>query len=81
LKDDTDHFAREEISGQGRNGGFLSGEMWYIAIFWAAFCIVVDVRELEMEHPLALEDYRRYGRQMILDGFGLPGEILHCLQA
>lgn len=23
---------------------------------------------------LPLEDYKRYGRQMILDGFGLPGE-------
>jgi hypothetical protein len=23
--------------------------------------------------PLALNDYPRYGRQMILDGFGLPG--------
>jgi adenylyltransferase and sulfurtransferase len=22
-----------------------------------------------------LDDYRRYGRQMILDGFGLPGQI------
>lgn len=22
---------------------------------------------------LHLDDYRRYGRQMILDGFGLPG--------
>jgi hypothetical protein len=24
---------------------------------------------------LPLEDYQRYGRQMILDGFGLPGEL------
>ena len=24
---------------------------------------------------LPLEDYQRYGRQMILDGFGLPGEF------
>ncbi|KAH9933670.1 uncharacterized protein BXZ73DRAFT_46213 [Epithele typhae] len=24
---------------------------------------------------LPLEDYRRYGRQMILDGFGLPGQL------
>jgi molybdopterin/thiamine biosynthesis adenylyltransferase len=23
--------------------------------------------------PLALSDYKRYGRQMILDGFGLEG--------
>lgn len=23
---------------------------------------------------LPLEDYKRYGRQMILDGFGLPGK-------
>lgn len=23
---------------------------------------------------LLLEDYGRYGRQMIMDGFGLPGE-------
>lgn len=23
---------------------------------------------------LPLDDYKRYGRQMILDGFGLPGE-------
>ena len=22
-----------------------------------------------------IDDYRRYGRQMILDGFGLPGQI------
>ncbi|KAL0579993.1 hypothetical protein V5O48_001996 [Marasmius crinis-equi] len=26
-------------------------------------------------NPLPLEDYRRYGRQMILDGFGLPGQL------
>lgn len=25
-------------------------------------------------NTLPLEDYKRYGRQMILDGFGLPGE-------
>ncbi|KAJ3817615.1 hypothetical protein EV361DRAFT_807103 [Lentinula raphanica] len=25
--------------------------------------------------PLSLNDYRRYGRQMILDGFGLPGQL------
>ncbi|KAL0954710.1 hypothetical protein HGRIS_003664 [Hohenbuehelia grisea] len=25
--------------------------------------------------PLPLDDYRRYGRQMILDGFGLPGQL------
>ena len=24
--------------------------------------------------PLGLEEYRRYGRQMILPGFGLPGQ-------
>lgn len=24
---------------------------------------------------LSLEEYRRYGRQMILDGFGLPGQL------
>lgn len=28
-----------------------------------------------MELPLSLDDYRRYGRQMILDGFGLSGEL------
>jgi hypothetical protein len=28
----------------------------------------------EPMYPLPLEDYRRYGRQMILDGFGLQGE-------
>ncbi|KAJ4479958.1 hypothetical protein J3R30DRAFT_3288539 [Lentinula aciculospora] len=27
------------------------------------------------ETPLSLSDYRRYGRQMILDGFGLPGQL------
>jgi hypothetical protein len=27
---------------------------------------------------LQLDDYRRYGRQMILDGFGLPGRL--CIQ-
>lgn len=32
------------------------------------------------EHTsLTLEEYRRYGRQMILRGFGLPGESpRHC---
>ncbi|KAK7454559.1 hypothetical protein VKT23_011311 [Stygiomarasmius scandens] len=28
-----------------------------------------------MENPLALDEYRRYGRQMILDGFGLEGQL------
>ena len=27
--------------------------------------------------PLALSDYKRYGRQMILDGFGLEGTSPH----
>ncbi|KAF5341982.1 hypothetical protein D9611_001680 [Ephemerocybe angulata] len=27
------------------------------------------------EYPLPLEDYKRYGRQMILDGFGLQGQV------
>lgn len=27
-----------------------------------------------------IEDYQRYGRQMILDDFGLPGELLPILQ-
>ncbi|KAH6913236.1 molybdenum cofactor synthesis 3 [Coprinopsis sp. MPI-PUGE-AT-0042] len=27
------------------------------------------------EAQLPLEDYKRYGRQMILDGFGLPGQV------
>jgi molybdopterin/thiamine biosynthesis adenylyltransferase len=26
--------------------------------------------------PLALDDYKRYGRQMVLDNFGLSGESL-----
>ncbi|KAJ3744214.1 hypothetical protein DFH05DRAFT_1535507 [Lentinula detonsa] len=30
------------------------------------------------ETPLSLNDYRRYGRQMILDGFGLPGQLKLC---
>jgi hypothetical protein len=29
--------------------------------------------ETAMDSGLALDDYQRYGRQMILDGFGLPG--------
>lgn len=29
--------------------------------------------------PMMLDEYRRYGRQMILPGFGLPG-LLHCLK-
>ncbi|KAK1233119.1 hypothetical protein PQX77_003759 [Marasmius sp. AFHP31] len=28
-----------------------------------------------MSNPLPLDDYRRYGRQMILDGFGLGGQL------
>lgn len=28
---------------------------------------------------LQLDDYQRYGRQMILDGFGLPGSFLFYL--
>ncbi|KAG2018096.1 molybdenum cofactor synthesis 3 [Coprinopsis cinerea AmutBmut pab1-1] len=28
-----------------------------------------------MEPSLPIEDYKRYGRQMILDGFGLPGQL------
>jgi hypothetical protein len=26
--------------------------------------------------PLPLQDYQRYGRQMILDGFGLSGRLV-----
>ncbi|TEB34439.1 hypothetical protein FA13DRAFT_1481490 [Coprinellus micaceus] len=33
-------------------------------------------REKDSEtYPLPLEDYKRYGRQMILDGFGLQGQV------
>ncbi|KDR79056.1 hypothetical protein GALMADRAFT_138015 [Galerina marginata CBS 339.88] len=28
-----------------------------------------------MTTPIPLQDYQRYGRQMILDGFGLPGQV------
>lgn len=27
-----------------------------------------------VERPLSLEEYKRYGRQMIMPDFGLPGE-------
>lgn len=30
---------------------------------------------VEQKLPLPLDDYRRYGRQMILDGFGLQGKL------
>lgn len=30
--------------------------------------------------PLSLSDYKRYGRQMILDGFGLEGVFPHLLE-
>lgn len=30
---------------------------------------------MDQDNKLALGDYLRYGRQMILDGFGLPGGI------
>lgn len=29
--------------------------------------------------PLRLDEYRRYGRQMILPGIGLPGMLLSCV--
>lgn len=28
--------------------------------------------------PMLLDEYRRYGRQMILPGFGLPGMLKAC---
>ena len=34
---------------------------------------------VEPEPQLPLEDYRRYGRQMILDGFGLDGRLPRSL--
>lgn len=39
----------------------------------------LDQAELEQRTPahlpLRLDEYRRYGRQMILPGIGLPGEL------
>ena len=35
-----------------------------------------DHEKQEQDDGLSLPDYRRYGRQMILDGFGLEGELL-----
>ena len=32
---------------------------------------------VELTPQLPLEDYRRYGRQMILDGFGLEGGCIY----
>lgn len=32
----------------------------------------------DMGLPLTRSEYRRYGRQMILDGFGLPGQCQPC---
>lgn len=34
---------------------------------------VSKIQDSGEERPLPLEDYKRYGRQMILDGFGLQG--------
>ena len=31
--------------------------------------------------PLSLPEYRRYGRQMILDGFGLPCRFIPCIDS
>ncbi|KAI0048995.1 hypothetical protein FA95DRAFT_1557414 [Auriscalpium vulgare] len=39
----------------------------------AMFSIICD-RSMSAD-TLPLDDYRRYGRQMILDGFGLPGQL------
>lgn len=33
------------------------------------------------EYPLPLGDYKRYGRQMILDGFGLQGAYGEVFQS
>lgn len=35
-----------------------------------------DHETRERDDGLSLPEYRRYGRQMILDGFGLEGELL-----
>ncbi|KAG8937047.1 Urmylation protein [Tulasnella sp. 418] len=37
--------------------------------------LIVASSERDAELPLPLQDYRRYGRQMILDGFGLAGQL------
>jgi adenylyltransferase/sulfurtransferase len=29
----------------------------------------------QQDRPLSLDEYERYGRQMILPGFGLPGQL------
>lgn len=40
------------------------------------FCAVtLSTNAQHWPNMLPLEDYQRYGRQMILDGFGLPGQI------
>jgi molybdopterin/thiamine biosynthesis adenylyltransferase len=36
--------------------------------------------EKDSGHGLPLDDYKRYGRQMILDGFGLSGKKF-CLNS
>jgi hypothetical protein len=127
LKDDTDHFAREEMSGHFRLGGVsvpihtsntkniqiwtrgkvpgcINGVPSSIVLGGPPGATLADMRlwlvnkghhdivtafdpDLTLitynhGHPtvnfglvimLPLEDYLRYGRQMILDGFGLPG--------
>ena len=49
-----------------------------------------EIRDLQSKLPaevmqasrdtLELAEYRRYGRQMILDGFGLPGELADMMR-
>src|SRR6266545_2182143 len=104
LYDETDHFAREEISGQDNSGwvgpsacqmvhlrsgkriitcldglttrsrcrisvrcGHVPSRFRYISLPSFLFIAAMSI--------LSLEDYKRYGRQMILDRIGLPGGL------
>lgn len=35
----------------------------------------INVASSSSSNSLTLEEYKRYGRQMILEGFGLPGQL------
>ena len=50
-------------------------DFWKVEVSTLFVIIMNSEGSSSTSRPLSLDEYERYGRQMILPGFGLPGQL------
>ena len=53
----------------------LDSLVWRCPLVPSMTTLIMAFRASSSTRPLSLDEYERYGRQMILPGFGLPGQL------